>query len=387
MGFLPSFIRLLPLFTETVDSIRARLNADANAGLTPEDDAFLDTTPGGLFWDLTQAPALEVERVWDALSVDMISASFPATAWATYLDEHGLTLGLYRKQPTEATGVVTFEGDSGSLIATGTRLATEQSDPDADPITFITTSSANIDAGGSTDVPVQAVLVGSAGNVAIGAISVVISPSAGISSVANALPVTGGSDLETDEAFRERILLAYRGSHGPGTVDDYKAWALAYRGVGFVTVNPLWMGPGTVQVVVTDDDNNPVSPQKVAELQAGLDPTLQEGRGQAPIGALVTVATPNTVVVDVTASVLFEEGYSLEGADGTIAARSDLDTVIREYVDGLPPGEDVVIQHVVGRIFLVAGVYDVLSVTLNGLSVNLTIAALEVAVTGNVVLS
>lgn len=43
--------------------------------------------------------------------------------------------------------------------------------------------------------------------------------------------ITDGADIETEDAFRSRTLLAYQNTPQGGNDDDYEAWALAVSGV------------------------------------------------------------------------------------------------------------------------------------------------------------
>ena len=356
--------------------------ADANAGLGPDDPAFLDTTPGGFLWDLSGASVLEIERLWDAVGTEMIAACFPAYAWGTYLDEHALTLGMVRKDAVRAVGEVTFVGTVGTLIAVGTEVSTLQTTPEGEPISFETTEAGTLPAGGTLTLDVQAAEAGTEGNVAAGTIALLQSPLDGISSVTNAQPTLGGADIESDERLRDRVLLAYSGSQGSGTITDYMAWSLAYPGVGFVTVTPQATGAGTVGVVITDANNRPVPAATVNGLQAQLDPVIGEGRGQAPIGAKVTVSTPTTLAVNVAADLTLELGYSLDGAGGTINVTEDVTAALKAYVDRLAPGDDVVRYHAMSQVFDVPGVADVVTFTLNGSAANVVVASNQVAVMG-----
>ena len=229
-------------------------------------------------------------------------------------------------------------------------------------------------------LPVEAVEPGASGNVPPGAITQLLTPIQGVS-VTNPMPTSGGADVESDELLRKRVLLEFSSRPGAGTVADYERWALGYAPVGYATVEPLWSGAGTVRVIVTDQDNNPVAPSVVTGLQQWLDPVPGEGRGQAPIGAIVTVITPTTVLVDVAASLVLWTGYSLDGAAATIAVRADIEAAVTDYIDRLKPGEDVVLHNVRSQIFKVPGVYDVPSVTLEGAATNLAIAATQIALT------
>lgn len=379
-------VDLTPVFQETIDRIRARVMADANAGLSPADPAFLDTTPGGFFYDITGAVLLEIERLWDAVGSEMVAAMFPAYAWGTFLDEHALTVGLLRKDAVAAVGTVTFTGTVGQFIGTGAQVQTIQPSPDSAPVVYATTAPATVGGGGTVDVPVQAVTAGTSGNVAAASVTVVASPLGGITAVSNAAAMTGGADVETDEALRSRVLIAYQGTLGSGTVTDYLSWALAFPGVGFAKVDALWSGAGTVRVLVTDATNRPVPGSLVTALQNLLDPVSGMGRGLAPIGAIVTVATPTTLTANISAVITPRTGYSLDGTSGTIAMRADLTAAVQAYVNSLAAGESVVVAHVIAALFENPGVLDVAAATvlINTVNANLAVGATQIAVPGTV---
>jgi hypothetical protein len=141
---MPSISDFVPIRRETLATIRPRVDADANPGLVPADVNFIDTTPGGFYWDLTQAILLEVERLWDYASVEVPAVMFLTYAWGEFLDEHGENLGLPRKDEARATGTVTFTGTAGTVIAIGFEVATEQVDPEQDPVAVVTTASGTL---------------------------------------------------------------------------------------------------------------------------------------------------------------------------------------------------------------------------------------------------
>lgn len=384
-----ALLDFLPLFQETTASIRARIDADANAGIDPTDPAFLDTTQGGIYYDITQPVVLELERLWDAVATEYPAAAFPGFAWGPYLDQWGVTLNLPRKDAVKATGVVTFTGSPGTLIGTGTQVGTVQTDPDVSPPSFVTTESGTIPGGGSIDLDVEAAVGGSLGNVAPGTITILISPvtpSGGVSAITNADSTSGGAEVETDDDYRTRILLQLSQPAGAGNVTDYERWALAYPGVGHVAVTPIWAGPGTVHVIITDANSQPVAGAVVTGLQNELDPIAGEGEGLAPIGATVTVDTPTLVTVNLSATVVHEPGYSLDGGSGTVATRADIEAAIEDYFKTLSAGDDVYIRHVEARFFAVTGVLDVTSLLLNGAGTNVTITALQQASFGTATL-
>lgn len=463
MAELADFI---PLRTENLDTIIARIDADINAGVDPEDDRFIDTTPGGFYSDIRTAFALEIERLWDVATTDTVAASLVEYAWGSYLDAHGQTLDVTRNDSVAATGSVTFTGTNGSLIGVGTEVSTTQNDPEEDPVSFLTTEAGTI-SGGSLTLAVEAVEPGAASNVATGAVNLLLSPVEGISSVTNAEAITGGADVETDAAYRDRLKLAWASTQGSGSVADYKRWALAYPGVGHVRVTPLWNGPGTVRVVVTDTDNNPVPNSVKTGLQAELDPFTAEtttagsqsagatltvasggtaefsstgmiyvgtqlaeyggktsntftgvtglsgtiaaatpvrqqgsGDGLAPIGAIVTVDTASSVTVSVEATIQLAEGYTLTGGAGTLSVKDEVEEILADYINGLPPGGErppgtdtgageIVLNRVASLILRVPGVYDLTlsSLELDGSNADFAVDALEVPELGTVTLT
>lgn len=457
------------LFSETLARVRARLDADANAGLTEDDPAFIDTREGSFYWDVTQPPAMECARLWDAMT-ETAAAAFPSTAWGDYLDQHGLTFNLVRIPAESAVGTLMFVAREPTLIAAGTQVSSVASQT-GDVISFQTTESgttcdallipANVqivaeqsggtliaatryyhvtalnefgettgssdtaavttsDAGrntitwdavdgaasyqvyvattentlgdrvGSTAattfiddgsltpsgqqpqinltsgvvLAAAAVTPGTEGSVAAGAISSLDTVLPSVYSVNNPDRFQGGAEAESDDDFRVRIMGEYLGSAGGGNVADYKRWATG-EGVERVSVIPVWDGPGTVLVIVMQRDGSPVLQSIIDRVQQYLDPDPGLGNGQAPIGATVTVGTSTLVDIDIVAEVIPQDGYSLDGAQNTIAYRNTILTALQTYLRSLEPGDTVVYEHI-QACFFVPGVHNIQGVTVNG---------------------
>lgn len=461
---------LSELFSETLARVRARLDADANATLAEDDPEWIDTRQGSFYWDVTQPPAMEMARLWDAMT-EAVAAAFPSTAWGEYLDEHGRTFNLVRNPAIAATGYLTFItseataisagvqvstavpelGDaitfqtvesgtsgaplgvpgvvnvnvleSGGLLSAGTRYyqvtavnefgETEASEPveattvgntgrnvlswgsvlgaqsyrvysspDAEVpggLVGSTVSAGFIDDGATTPtdttppernmtsgvtLAAQATEAGAASSVAAGAVTSMDSAIATVLTVTNLEPMTGGADEESDEDFRVRIIGQYVGTSGGGNVADYRRWA-AQQGVNRVTVVPVWNGPGTVLVIAMQPDGSPVAQGVVDGLQAFLDPVPGKGAGQAPIGATVTVKTSTQVQIEVAAEVVPVDGYSLDGAEATVATRGSIMLSLIAYLQHLQPGDTIVYEHV-QSCFFVPGVFRVNGLTVEG---------------------
>lgn len=369
MAIIDDDDKFLPLFPdETEQTIRERWIAWANEGLTIEDvDLWTDVRAPGLWFTITAIGIREAARVYDLMGSVYPAAAFPLWTWGEYMDDIALGLSLERSAASFADGEVTFSAEVEIEIPEGTQVAVE------DGPEFQTTESAVVPEGGSVTVAVKALEAGSAGKVGAGAITLIESPFAEALTVTNADPMVGGTDAETDESLRAKLLAAHEG-RGPGNRRDYEVWGLSYgNGVGRVVVIPLWEGPGTVLVILLTADGDPVATETVEGFQAFIDPVAEMGDGQAPIGPTVTATTAEQIDVDVEAIVEMEPGYSLTGAAGTIAIEDAITEAIEDVINKSQPGGEIVRQQLVGRIVSIPGVHDVGAVKLNGASANVAL--------------
>lgn len=491
-------VDLPPIRVDTIDDVRARLDASANLGVATSDRAYVDTFTGSVFYDLTQPAVLEITRLWDFAATEMLAAALLPYSYGDYLDAWGVALNLPRKDEVAAVGSVIFTAPNGTLIGANNEVAVAQTDPDADPIIFSTTEAtpvggiaalstptgvtataavgggslaaaayhyrvsarvgsletlaaadvtttlsgtgridlawaavpgassyrvyrsatttghtliaddltsaqysdsgaltpdgvtvvpASNTTGGAWALDVQAQTAGPEGNVAPATIVLLLSGIPAVTAVTNPYKMLGGLDVEEDDAYRGRLLIEFRAPTGAGTVADYQRWCLAHASVGFVTVEPLWNGAGTVRCTITDPNNDPVPPSVVSEVQSDLDPTPGLGAGRAPIGAIVTVITPTTVTSAIVAALSLAPGYSYDGTAGTIAIRSLIQAALSAYIDQLPPGGDIIYKHVESVFFTIPGVLDVTSLTVSAGTSNVAIANNQVAALGTVTLS
>lgn len=360
--------------TEDEDAIWGRAADWANEGLDPvaDADAWVDTREGG-HWRTVLTPLVrEVARLYDVAGTEVPMSAMVLWAWGTYLDDLAAVWDITRLPATYSRGIVSFTGTPGDDISFGTTVSADPDTPDDPAPAFVVQVEGTIPGGGEIDLPIQAQDAGRAGDVAANAITVQSTPLPGVT-FTNLAPTLGGTDPETDDALRARVLAALVGK-GPGTRADYLQWAGAYPSVGHVKVVPLWRGPGTVLVMATDPNDQPLPSGSVDGLQAELDPTPGLGDGIAPIGAAVTVETSALLAVDVaTAGITYEDGYSADGAGGTIAVQDDLQDQIAAYFLGVQPGDDVILARVSGIIATWPGVHDFTGVTLNGVAANLAV--------------
>ncbi|QWA09785.1 baseplate J/gp47 family protein [Sodalis ligni] len=168
----------------------------------------------------------------------------------------------------------------------------------------------------------------------------------GVNSQATAVAaITGGADIESEDAFRSRMLLAYQNTPQGGNDDDYKSWALAVSNVTRAWVVRRLMGAGTVGVYIMCDGNDtanngfPVGADGISSLDdwGAVKATGDQGRVAdyiyplQPTTALIYVCSPIKTLVNFSIS-----GLSSAGSTTTAAIDTAIDNVFFEY--GAPGG-------------------------------------------------
>jgi len=197
-----------------------------------------------------------------------------------------------------------------------------------------------------------------------------------------------GEDEESDEALYQRYLEEINATRYGGNVDQYREWISDIPGVGRFRVQPLWSGRGTVRAVITDAANMPPSPELVELVQNTLDPAQDGmGTGLVPIGHIFTAAGAVPKAVNVAMTVLFEDGY------GPADIQQKVEQIITDYFSEInfedPNFVPTTVRHAVllSRLIGVPVVRDILSLTLNGVDGNITLASDEVAQLGTVTIN
>lgn len=137
-----------------------------------------------------------------------------------FLDNWGENFSESRKQPTKATGTVKYGrvDPPASDLTVGTDNVVSSSGGIEDQTTAAVTMYA-ASAGSYFDpvlllyvieVPVEAINAGADGNSPSGSVNTIVTAVDGFSFVTNTAPLTGGSDVETDEDYGARLLLKWQ---------------------------------------------------------------------------------------------------------------------------------------------------------------------------------
>ena len=248
-----------------------------------------------------------------------LAQSFPQTAAGEYLDRHAALRGLARKTGEKAHGVLRFRMDltreDDVSIPAGTVCST------AGLVRFVTLEDAVIEAGSLyADAPAQAESAGSAGNAAVQTVTVLTQAPVGVAGVTNPAAFSGGSDGETDEALRQRVLDSFVRLPNGANAAFYEQRALSHAGVRAVSVIPRESGIGTVGVVIAADGGIPDA-ALVAEVQADIQKVRE-------IAVDVTVRAPAAQVVNVTAKLKPKAGVAFATAKAAVTS------AVRAYFTG-----------------------------------------------------
>ncbi len=235
----------LPFTSETQTAILERMLNGLSADW--------DVSPPTFVYSVLSAAAIELARVYTR-GDDTIRQFFPQNARLGYLDSFGEAFGLTRNIAVTASGSVTVNGTNGTLVPAGTRFSTQVAfGQNVEVVEFSTDSDGTI-SGGSVVLSVTAIEPGISGNVSAGQIVRIISAVAGITSVTNPSPTSGGLDKEDDQAYRIRLLNFVQNPIAGGNKQDYITWALQVEDVGRASCVPLGRGDGTVDVNIIDEN-------------------------------------------------------------------------------------------------------------------------------------
>ena len=289
----------------------------------------------------------------------------PDTADTDHLDRWASIWGLSRKAATAATGSASFTGTDGAVIPAGATL--QRSDGGE----FTLDADATV-AAGTLTAAVTGSVAGTDGNTAAGSSLTLVNPIAGINSTGTVAAggFTGGTDTETDDELRARLLARLQQPPHGGASFDYVAWALEVSQVTRAWVFPERLGAGTVGVSFVCDDLDPIIP--TAAVVAAVQDHLNLVR---PVTAQVTAFAPTPVAVNFTLTIEPNQAAVQAAVEAELR-----DLLIREAQpdDGAGSGT-ILLSHIQEAISLAAGETDH---TLVAPAANVTLNSGEMAVFG-----
>lgn len=361
---MPREIPMPDYLKEDAEAIHNRMLARA-----PKD---INIVEGDIFWDNTRPYAEEKAELTQIKLQGILKQAFPQTATGVYLEYHGEEKGVFKHPATHSTGYVTITGTSGTMIPKGHMAGTISTD-DNPSIEFTVLEDTIIDVSETAQVRLECTEPGIKGNVAKGTIEILTKSINGVRSITNEEDFHGGTEIEDEESFRERVLEAYRNEPLSGAPRDYKRWAREVPGVGNVYVIPEWNGPGSVKVLVMDSNGSPASEDLLIEVRKHIIDRETNGKntsdGLSPIGALVTAMTPELVGIDISATINFDTNFE---RDQVI---EEIENQINNYFSSIDINGTVTYKAIEGllgsMIIRKEGIVDYSNLLMNGSTENI----------------
>ena len=317
----------------TLEEIRASLLRDyqtyyPNADTSEDSDAYARASSLAAC-----AEGIYAHQKW------LIKQFFPDTADTEFLEKHAGLRGLRRRNATYASGKsATVSGNPDAVIAVGLQIKTE------DGRFYETTESAVIPASGSVIVAVRSLATGAVQNIKTATKGSFMAAPVGVSTDVVLNDVVGATNAESDSSLLERLLNKIRRPAAGGNKYDYKDWALEVDGVEQAYVYPLRRGLGTVDIAITADNGVP------------SDDTVRRAQEYIDQERPVTAKESKVVKPDVT-KVNFNIQVKISGV-----ALNDIKTAInnalRDYFNGLIPGDDLIVSQCEAVINNLIGVVD-----------------------------
>lgn len=331
----------------------------------------IDKREGSIIYDALAPSAGELAQMYLDLDYS-VNLRFAETATGEYLDRSIAWSGITRKQATKAQLLGVFSGKDAVPVEVplGSRFS-------LDPLNYKVLK--RIEAGRYV---LECESSGKEGNRRFGALL----PLEYLEGLVKAELIelfVPGEDTESDESlftrYREKISRPLTSANR----HQYEFWARENTGVGKAKAFPLWNGPGTVKVVLLDNEMRAPAAPVIEEVQKYIDPTRDGmGEGAAPVGAVVTVMGALEVPIDVVVKVTLLNGAGIDGV------KEAIEQGVSRYLKELAMADPLVRYNRIANVILdVPAVIDYEILTLNGGTESILIDSESVAVLGTVTVS
>ena len=315
----------------------------------------IDKREGSVIYDALAPAAYFLADQYFQLG-NFIDLVLPDTALGEYLDRTVSAYGITRKPATAAVRKMITSG----AVEIGTRWGINS-------LVYMVNKSLT-----ETEYAVICETNGTIGNQYSGEMQA-LSAVSGITATLVDI-ITAGTDEENDDAMRARFYEKVRLPATSGNAYHYQQWALEVPGVGAAKVIPLGDGPGTVTILVVDSNKavSPTLPEKVAEY-------IETVR---PIGATVSVFSPDTLEINIVANV------QLDGSESLEEVKQVFKTELTDFLKNLTFSGKRVSYAKIGNVLLdVPGVSDFDTFTINGAIGNIAVGDRQVPVVGTISLT
>lgn len=252
---------------------------------------------------------------------------FPDTATGRQLELHAGQRGLQRRQGSKATGSIIFQVDMPCeydiLIPQGTICATADG-----ALRYVTAEEYTLHRGSSFLMAnCEAEHSGRRYNVGIGKVKTIVTYFSVGLSINNSTSFTGGTDDESDEALRKRILESCRISPDGANAAYFEAVAEGIDGIQSAKAYAVQNDPGSIVVVLGGRGAAP-SQALVSQARALLSQAK-------PLGISMLVEPTGFTDVNVSVTIRPEDGFTFA------QAKANAEEAVRSFFLELSVGEDV----------------------------------------------
>ena len=309
----------------------------------------LDTREGSVSFNLLAPLAEELAKAYISMG-DILNLAFIEDTFGEYLEKRVNEFGIYRKDGEKATGAIKVTGIDDTFIGNGTIVT-------SNGLEYIVLN--DIVLPDEDTLYVEAMDIGYKYNLPAGSTFELAEPIFGIETLVNEIAFENGVDIETDEELRERFKYIIQNPRTSGNVNDYKSWALECDGVGRVKIYPLWNGNGTVKVLIIGNDNLPCDTNTINLVKSHIEE-------KRPIGATVTVDTPELLELTINIEIKLNSAYSLDDT------REQITAVLQDYINNLED-EDIIYYKALSAVGDLEAVDDIVTYKINDKQENIPV--------------
>lgn len=284
-------------------------------------------------------------------------ARFPNTASGQSLDRLATFVAISRNEATYAYHIIEFTGNPDSVIEAGFLVATKND------VQFHTLEDLTIGENGKVSGIVEANEAGTVGNVTVGSISVIVNPSANVSSIRHIATDELGEGVESDSALRDRFSQALAGG-GSATYAAIKSEVLRVAQVNSVVIREN----------DTDDIVDSIPPHSFC-IYVDAPESQNQAVGEAifskkpiGIGCVGDIAVNVTDVSGDIHTVYFSKVVNkriyckvtvAKNNDFETTGASDIQQAIANKINSLKNGNDIIRSSLYESILKVDGVMDI----------------------------
>jgi uncharacterized phage protein gp47/JayE len=373
----------------------SQLVSNQVAAIQGSSSQLLDFEVGSILLAIVESNTGAVGLWVQALILALLATTRASTSSGVALDTWMADFNFYRLPAVSSTGNVTFARFTNTyqavVLANETpSLSTQVQTADGTQNFYVTidTSNSHYNAGlggyvlasgtSSISVPVEAVVAGTGGNVAIGAISVLTSSIPFVDTVTNAAAFTNGVNLESDQAFRARFILYINTlSKATKSALEYAITSVQQNVQFNLTENYSYGGSpdlGNFYAVVDDGSHDPPT-----SFLNAVGSAVEATRGfTINYGIFADV----TVTANVSMTITTSTGYTHSAVTAIVAA------ALSTYINTLGLGNVLYYTRLEQVAYDASpGVVDVYNVLLNSGTSDLAITNQQTAVPGTIVVS